>query len=158
MSYLEHREKKNIERIKKEIFLKNSNNPYYVNQTVYSVRNEYDQFPYPHWYKGVAESEKPIIADREAGWIPKRHKEPIKKEKDPLTLTIDCKSVRIQTTPVAQPWLATAVESAQAQLIAIQTIISSDPVSHHQCSKCIKVKAFIDQAREALTEQNLQYE
>ena len=42
MSYLEHREKKNIERIKKEIFLKNSNNPYYVNQTVYSVRNEYD--------------------------------------------------------------------------------------------------------------------
>ena len=34
MSYLEHREKKNIERIKKEIFLKNSNNPYYVNQTV----------------------------------------------------------------------------------------------------------------------------
>jgi hypothetical protein len=82
MSYLEHREKKNIERIKNEIFLKNSNNPYYVNQTIYSVRNEYDQFPYPHWYKGKADSEKPIISDREAGWIPKRHKEPIKKEKE----------------------------------------------------------------------------
>ena len=82
MSYLQNREKKNIERIKNEIFLKNSNNPYYVNQTIYSVRNEYDQFPYPHWYKGVAESDKPQIAEREAGWIPKRHKEPVKKEKD----------------------------------------------------------------------------
>jgi len=82
MSYLENREKKNIERIRKEIFLKNSNNPYYVNQTIYSIRNEYDQFPYPKWYKGVAESDKPIIADREAGWIPKRHKEIVKKEKD----------------------------------------------------------------------------
>ena len=82
MSYLQNREKKNIERIKKEIFMKNSSNPYYTNKTIYSINNEYDQFPYPHWYKGDAESYKPMIAEREAGWIPKRHKEPIKKEKD----------------------------------------------------------------------------
>jgi hypothetical protein len=80
MSYLENREKKNIERIKKEIFLKNNNNPYFVNQTIYSIRNEYDQFPYAGWYKGEAELDKPKIADREAGWIPKRYKEPIKKQ------------------------------------------------------------------------------
>jgi hypothetical protein len=41
MSYLENREKKNIDRIKKEIFLKNSSNPYYTNQTIYSINNEY---------------------------------------------------------------------------------------------------------------------
>ena len=84
MSYLQDREKKNIERIKKEIFLKNSNNPYYTNQTIYSINNEYDQFPYPHWYKGEVESDKPKIAEREAGWIPKRHKTPMVKEKETI--------------------------------------------------------------------------
>lgn len=87
MSYLQNRELKNIDFIKKQIVLKNSNNPYYVNQSIYSIRNEYDEFPYPKWFKGIAESEKPTIADREAGWIPKRFKEPIKQPTQPLPET-----------------------------------------------------------------------
>jgi len=83
MSYLHNREKKNIDYINKQIILKNSNNPYYVNQSIYSVRNEYDEFPYPKWFKGIAESEKPIVADREAGWIPKRYKAPMKEPPHP---------------------------------------------------------------------------
>lgn len=74
MSYLENRILKNVNHIKKQIEQKNSSNPYYVNQSIYSSRNEYDVFPYPNWYKGNAESHKPIVADREAGWIPKRSK------------------------------------------------------------------------------------
>jgi hypothetical protein len=80
MSYLENRMNKNKDFIKQQIDLKNSSNPYFVNQSIYSIRNEYDEFPYPKWFKGIAESEKPIIADREAGWIPKRTKPIIKKE------------------------------------------------------------------------------
>ena len=87
MSYLQNREEKNIDHIKKQIVLKNSSNPYYVNQSIYTVRNEYDEFPYPRWYKGVAESVKPTIADREAGWIPKRIKAPIKQQPQPLPET-----------------------------------------------------------------------
>jgi hypothetical protein len=82
MSYLQNRERKNIEYIKNQMFMKNSVNPYYVDQSIYSVRNEYDEFPYSGWFKGVASSETPKIADREAGWIPKRTK--IHEKKEPI--------------------------------------------------------------------------
>jgi hypothetical protein len=80
MSYLENRMNKNKDFIKQQIDLKNSSNPYFVNQSIYNIRNEYDEFPYPKWFKGIAQLEKPIIADREAGWIPKRVKPIIKKD------------------------------------------------------------------------------
>ena len=80
MSYLQDRKKKNIDFLKKQIEQKNSSNPYYVNESIYSVRNEYDEFPYPYWYKGIAKSDTPIVADREAGWIPKRVKTEVKRD------------------------------------------------------------------------------
>ena len=81
MSYLENRLFKNMNHIKKQIEQKNSSNPYYDNQSIYYTHNEYDVFPYPNWFKGNVESHKPIIADREAGWIPKRPKPIISKDK-----------------------------------------------------------------------------
>lgn len=72
MSYLQHREQKNKNFIKAQIELKNSNNPYFADQQIYSVRTPYDQFPYPFWYKGGnPDNSNPSIAEREAGWIPK---------------------------------------------------------------------------------------
>lgn len=72
MSYLQFREKNNKDFIQQQIELKNSSNPYHVNQSIYHVRNEYDVFPYPNWYKGEASIDVPIVSEREAGWIPKK--------------------------------------------------------------------------------------
>ena len=72
MSYLQNREQKNKDFIKTQIDLKNSNNPYFADQQIYSVKTPYDQFPYPFWYKGgKSDSSNPSISEREAGWIPK---------------------------------------------------------------------------------------
>ena len=37
----------NISYIRKEILKKNSDRPYFVDNTIYSVNNDYDVFPYP---------------------------------------------------------------------------------------------------------------
>ena len=68
--------------IKKEIFNKNSSNIYYSNNVIYKVKNEYDIFPYPGWFKSDVKSHKPSVAEREAGWIPKRSQTKIQKYKD----------------------------------------------------------------------------
>jgi hypothetical protein len=74
MSYLQNREEKNRKYIDEQIYMKNSSNPYHNSQHIYNIRNEYDSFPYPNWFKGIPESENPIISEREAGWIPKSKK------------------------------------------------------------------------------------
>jgi hypothetical protein len=61
----------NISYIRKEILKKNSDRPYFVENTIYSVNNDYDVFPYPRWYRGKPGDQSAYIAEREAGWIPK---------------------------------------------------------------------------------------
>lgn len=67
----------NVRNIRQEILRKNSSfNPYHVNHTIYSVNNDYDEFPYPRWFQAEVKSDKPVIAEREAGWVPKRTMKP----------------------------------------------------------------------------------
>jgi len=58
--------------IRKEILLKNSDNPYFVENTIYNVNNDHDVFPYPRWYRGKPSDSSAYIAEREAGWVPKK--------------------------------------------------------------------------------------
>lgn len=62
---------KNIKFIREEILKKNSTDPYHVGNMIYCVNNDYDEFPYPRWFQGQVKSDKPFIAEREAGWAPK---------------------------------------------------------------------------------------
>ena len=59
--------------IRQEILKKNNayRKPYHVDNTIYVIQNDYDVFPYPRWFRGEVKSDKPIIAEREAGWVPK---------------------------------------------------------------------------------------
>src|SRR5689334_19661139 len=77
MSYLNVQKQKNIDFILKEIQHKKSSEPYFADNQLYSIRNEYGQFPHPFWFKGDPTSDSPVIADRETGWIPKNIKKPI---------------------------------------------------------------------------------
>lgn len=36
------------------------------------VLTDYDSFPYNRWYRGIAQSPDPIVAEREAGWRPRQ--------------------------------------------------------------------------------------
>ena len=65
--------------INEQIKVKNSSHPYFVDETIYYVNNNYRVFPYPNWFKGEARSSQPKIAEREAGWVPKLSKEVLKK-------------------------------------------------------------------------------
>ena len=63
---------KNMQNIHFEIQRKKySENPYYATQkNVTQVITDYDELPYRRWYRGVPESEFPIVAEREAGYRP----------------------------------------------------------------------------------------
>lgn len=65
--------------IKEQIRIKNSKIPYFVDETIYDVNNNYRIFPYPNWFKGEAKSFSPKVAEREAGWIPKLTKQVLPK-------------------------------------------------------------------------------
>jgi len=42
---------------------------YYANdETSTSVITDMDRFPYPRWYRGIANSDHPVIIEREAGY------------------------------------------------------------------------------------------
>lgn len=62
----------NYSNIRNEILKKNNDEPYFVKNTIYTINNDYDVFPYPRWYKSKPESHSTYIAEREAGWIPKK--------------------------------------------------------------------------------------
>ena len=63
----------NVKNIREEILRKNSSfKPYKVDHTIYGVNTDYDEFPYPRWFKGHVKSDYPVITEREAGWVPKR--------------------------------------------------------------------------------------
>ena len=57
--------------IRQEILKKNLDEPYYVDNTIYMINNDHNVVPYPRWFRGKVKSEQPIVADREAGWIPR---------------------------------------------------------------------------------------
>ena len=63
---------RNMKNIQFEIQRKKySENPYYATQkNVTQVITDYDELPYRRWYRGVPESEFPIVAEREAGYRP----------------------------------------------------------------------------------------
>jgi hypothetical protein len=57
--------------IQKEIFMKNSTNPYIVGKSIYNSQNNMDIFPYPKWFQSVPTDDVAYVAEREAGWCPK---------------------------------------------------------------------------------------
>jgi hypothetical protein len=61
----------NFDHIQREIFRKKSYNPYFADENTGSiVLTDYDNFPYKRWFRGIPESHRPIVAEREAGWRP----------------------------------------------------------------------------------------
>lgn len=59
----------NISNVRDQISRKKGSGPYYatMEQTT-NVLTDYDTFPYPRWFRGVPDSSRPIVAEREAGW------------------------------------------------------------------------------------------
>lgn len=63
---------RNIQNIQYQINLKKGNNPYHATiDNASSVLTDYDTFPYPRYFRGVASSDVPIVAEREAGYRPR---------------------------------------------------------------------------------------
>jgi len=61
----------NYSNIQKQIMKKKGSSPYFATiADASSVLTDYDVFPYNRWFRGVAQSTKPIVAEREAGWRP----------------------------------------------------------------------------------------
>ena len=59
----------NIDIIKEHINRKKSSDPYFsTKENIKMVMVDNDHFPYTRFYRGKAESNKPIIMEREAGW------------------------------------------------------------------------------------------
>jgi len=80
---------RNIEHIRDQINRKKSSTPYYATtKEAVSVLTDYDTFPYPRYFRGIAESSVPIVAEREAGWRP-RHDNAYTPKID-LELSPDC--------------------------------------------------------------------
>ena len=78
---------RNVQNIRYQINNKKRSNVYYSTEnTNRNVITDYDTFPYTRWFRGEAESESPIVAEREAGWRPRNENcydtvKPIKTEK-----------------------------------------------------------------------------
>jgi hypothetical protein len=50
-------------------YLKNKSNPYYATtKDVRQIETDFDHFPYKRFYRGVYNSPKPVIIEREAGY------------------------------------------------------------------------------------------
>jgi hypothetical protein len=64
--------KRNIDNLQAQINMKKGSEPYFSTiQTNTNVLTDYDTFPYIRYFRGVAESSIPIVAEREAGWRPR---------------------------------------------------------------------------------------
>ena len=62
---------RNIENIRNQINQKKGFMPYFADiNTGSSVLTDYDNFPYNRWWRGIPESDQPVVAEREAGWRP----------------------------------------------------------------------------------------
>lgn len=62
----------NVNNVRVQIARKKQSVPYHATAHDSSgVITDYDSFPYTRWFRGVPESSKPIVAEREAGWRPR---------------------------------------------------------------------------------------
>ena len=67
MSYLTNLN--NVNNVREQIAMNNLNTPFHATVNyAKATLTDYDTFPYPRWFRGVPQSSKPIIAEREAGW------------------------------------------------------------------------------------------
>jgi hypothetical protein len=63
---------RNINYIRQQIAEKKRSSPYRTTIVqAGGVVTDYDEFPYRRYFRGVAESTVPIVAEREAGWRPR---------------------------------------------------------------------------------------
>lgn len=61
----------NIDSVRKQIQLKQSDKPFYGNANMAtSVVTDMDNFPYNRFFRGVYNSSDPVVFEREAGWRP----------------------------------------------------------------------------------------
>lgn len=61
----------NVDHVRKQILKKQNFCPFFATaKDSVSVLTDYDSFPYNRWYRGVYYSDKPIVAEREAGYRP----------------------------------------------------------------------------------------
>jgi hypothetical protein len=59
----------NINNVKHQIELKKNYKPYFATLKIGDdVITDFDTVPYKRWYRGIATSDQPIVAEREAGW------------------------------------------------------------------------------------------
>lgn len=61
-----------------------------------NIVTDMDRFPYPRWYRGVADSDKPVIIEREAGYhmiLREKAKTKDKSEKPKHVFTSACSTV-----------------------------------------------------------------
>lgn len=60
----------NVDRVRKMIYEKEFNcKPFYATiGNSESIVTDYDVFPYPRWFRGVYNSDRPVVAEREAGF------------------------------------------------------------------------------------------
>lgn len=62
----------NVQNVRDQIALKKGFAPHYATvQQATQVLTDFDTFPYPRWFRGVPTSDRPIVAEREAGWRPR---------------------------------------------------------------------------------------
>ena len=75
----------NMQNVQFEIQRKKySEQPYYATEkNVVQVITDYDELPYKRWYRGVPESNVPIVAEREAGYRPLIRKIYIEQKDEP---------------------------------------------------------------------------
>lgn len=63
----------NVENIRNQISQKKQSNPFYATSSdALGAMTDFDTFPYPRWFRGKYELTTPIVAEREAGWRPRR--------------------------------------------------------------------------------------
>lgn len=59
----------NSQNVRDQIAIKKGSEPYIATIKQSSqVLTDYDTFPYPRWFRGIPQSDHPIVAEREAGW------------------------------------------------------------------------------------------
>lgn len=62
----------NVKNVQRQIELAKQPYPYRATiETASDVLTDYDTFPYTRWWRGVPDSYKPMVAEREAGWRPR---------------------------------------------------------------------------------------
>lgn len=63
----------NINNVRRQIKIQKQSHPFHTTVNYpESVITDYDHFPYRRWFRGQTLSDKPIIAEREAGYRPVR--------------------------------------------------------------------------------------